>query len=133
MGSMETERLIETDINVVLEANIALFRIKNNNKLQLLTDQDIPAFKIDQNNFSKLLRKSLDAFRSSDSISIELKFHLGEHMVINGEKEQIIQFVVKANGRYVDSDNDIKTLSEACSIIPTLQENSIILDIPMIS
>ncbi len=132
-SSVDTDKLIPTDINVILEANIALFQTKNSNKLKLLTDRDMPPFKIDQNSFSRLLRKSLDAFRSSDSIHIELKFHLGEHMIINDKKERIIQLSIKANGRYADADNDIKKLSESCHIIPILQKNNIILDIPFIN
>ncbi|NOR55804.1 MAG: hypothetical protein GQ531_06300, partial [Sulfurovum sp.] len=54
---LETNKFITTDINILLEANIALFKTKNTNPLSLLVDQDLPAFKIDQNNFSKLLRK----------------------------------------------------------------------------
>ena len=57
---LETNKFITTDINILLEANIALFKTKNENPLTLLTDQDLPPFKIDQNNFSKLLRKTLD-------------------------------------------------------------------------
>ncbi len=76
-----------TDINILLEANIALFRTKNTNPLKLLTDQDLPAFKIDQNTFSKLLRKTFDTFRASDSIDISLKLLFGQHVIIDNKKE----------------------------------------------
>ena len=80
---IHTDKLITTDINLLLEANIALFQAENNNPLKLLTDQDLPLFKIDQNNFSKLLRKVFHSFRSSDSIDITLKLLIGQHIVIN--------------------------------------------------
>ncbi len=129
---IERDKLVTTDINLLLEANIALFKTKNNNALQLLTDPDIPAFKIDQNRFSKLLRKTLDAFRSSDSIHITLKLLVGEHVIISGQKKPIVQLSVSANGRYNDSDEEIKTLATQSHITALLKERTIKLEIPLI-
>jgi len=129
---LETDKLIVTDINILLEANIALFKTKNTNKLRLLTDQDLPAFKIDQNNFSKLLRKSLDAFRSSDSIDITLKLLIGQHVIIDNKKESIIQLSIEANGRYTDADDEIRLLAEQSQIKCLTKEHSIKLEIPLI-
>ena len=129
---LETDKLMMTDINILLEANIALFKTKNSNSLQLLTDQDLPAFKIDQNRFSKLLRKTLDTFRASDSMSITLKLLIGEHVVIAGKKEAIVQLAVAANGRYHDTDDEIKSLASQSHISCLLKEHTIKLDIPLI-
>ena len=129
---LETDKFITTDINILLEANIALFKTKNTNPLKLLTDQDLPAFKIDQNNFSKLLRKTLNAFRSSDSIDIALKLLIGQHVIIEEEKESIIQLSIKANGRYTDNDNEIQHLATESQIKSILKEHSIKLEIPLI-
>jgi len=129
---IEREKFATTDINLLLEANIALFRTKNSNTLQLLTDPDIPSFKIDQNRFSKLLRKVLEAYRASDSIRITLKLLVGEHVIIEGKRTSIAQLSIEANGRYSDADNEIRTLSEACHINTSLGEHSIKLDIPLI-
>jgi len=130
---IERDKLVSTDINLLLEANIALFRTKNSNTLQLLTDHDIPAFKIDQNNFSKLLRKILESFRSSDSINITLKLLTGEHVIIDGRKKAIVQLSVAANGRYNDADEEIKNIAMQCHITHLLKERSIKLEIPLIS
>ena len=129
---LETNKLIMTDINILLEANIALFKTKNTNPLQLLADQDLPAFKIDQNKFSKLLRKTLDAFRASDSMSITLKLLIGEHVVIADKKESIVQLSVSANGRYHDADDEIKSLASQSHISCLLKEHTIKLEIPLI-
>ena len=128
---LETNKFITTDINILLEANIALFKTKNENPLTLLTDQDLPAFKIDQNNFSKLLRKTLDAFRSSDSIDISLKLLIGQHVIIDDKKEAIVQLSIHANGRYADTDNDIRTFAAQSHIKCLLQEHAIKLEIPL--
>ena len=129
---IETDKFITTDINILLEANIALFKTKNNNPLKLLTDQDLPSFKIDQNNFSKLLRKTLNAFRASDSIDISLKLLIGQHVIIDDKKEPIIQLAIEANGRYADTDDEIQTLAAQSQIKSLLKEHSIKLDIPLI-
>jgi len=129
---LETDNLMMTDINILLEANIALFKTKNNNPLQLLTDQDLPPFRIDQNKFSKLLRKTLDTFRASDSISITLKLLIGEHVVIAGKKEAIVQLSVAANSRYNDADTEIKSLASQSHISCQLKEHTIKLEIPLI-
>jgi len=129
---LETDKLIITDINILLEANIALFKTKNTNKLRLLADQDLPAFKIDQNNFSKLLRKTLNAFRSSDSIDISLKLLIGQHVIIENKKEAIVQLSIEANGRYTDADEEVRTLSSQGQIKCMTKEHSIKLEIPLI-
>lgn len=129
---IEKDKLIVTDINILLEANIALFKTKNTNQLKLLTDQDLPTFKIDQNNFSKLLRKTLDAFRSSDSIDISLKLLFGQHVIIENKREAIAQLSILANGRYVDTDEEIRTLAEKSQVKSILKEHYIKLEIPLI-
>jgi hypothetical protein len=129
---MKKDKLVNTDINLLLEANIALFKTKNTNTLQLLTDQDLPSFKLDQNGFSKLLRKTLDAFRSSDSIRITLKLLVGEHVIISGKKKAIVQLTIEANGRYNNTDDEIKLLAEQCYTTFLLKENTIKLEIPLI-
>ncbi len=129
---LETDKLIVTDINILLEANIALFRTKNSNPLKLLTDQDLPPFKIDQNNFSKLLRKVLDAFRASDSIDISLKLLFAQHVIIEDKKISLVQLSISANGRYADTDDEIQSLAVESQIKSILKEHSIKLEIPLI-
>jgi len=130
--SIERDKFVITDINLLLEANITLFKTKNSNHLQLLTDPDIPPFKLDQNNFSKLLRKVLHTFRASDSIRITLKLLIGEHVIVQEEKKPIVQLSIEANGRYHESDEDIEHLAKQCHITPLLKEQSIKLEIPLI-
>ena len=129
---LEKEKFATTDINLLLEANIALFKTKNSNHLQLLTDPDLPSLKIDQNRFSKLLRKVLESYRASDSIRIMLKLLVGEHVIIEGERTSIAQLSIEANGRYSDTDNEIRRLAEQCHINASLGEHTIKLDLPLI-
>jgi len=102
--------LISTDINILLEANIALFRSKNKNKLQLLTDPDIPNFKIEQNTCSKILRKALDAFIFSDSIEISLKILVSQYLLIENQKISIVELRIQGDRRLEEKDKDILNL-----------------------
>jgi len=129
---IESNKLIVTDINLLLEANIALFKTKNSNPLRLLTDPDLPPFKIDQNNFSKLLRKIFDSFKSSDSIDISLKLLVGQHLIIENKKESIVQLCIRANGRYADKNKEISDIARESHIKCLIQEYGIQLEIPLI-
>jgi len=126
-------KLIKTDINLLLEANIALFQTKNKNPIKLLTDQDLPQFKIDQNSFSKLLRKVLNSFRSSDSMDIYLKLLIGQYIIIEDKKIYIVELGVSANGRYCDEDEEIRRLSIDNQIKSIISEYYIKLEIPLIN
>lgn len=131
--NIELDKLPMTDINILLEANITLFKLKNSNQLHLLVDQDLPQCRIDQNEFSKLLRKVLHSFRSSDSIDISLKLLVGEYVIIQNKKEHLLELVVKANGRYTDSDSEIRSISGQINISANLKEHIIKLQIPFVS
>ena len=130
--TLTSDKYITTDINTLLEANITLFQLVNKNELSLLVDQDIPEFKIDQNNFSKLLRKALHAFRASDSIHITLKFLVGEYVIIDGKKKGLIQLRIEANGRYNDEDSKIENLANENHISIAFKEHSITLQVPFL-
>ncbi|MEA3418863.1 MAG: hypothetical protein U9Q90_05635 [Campylobacterota bacterium] len=129
---LEMDKYPAVDINILLEANITFFKLQNNNSLSLLVDQDLPPCRIDQNQFSKLLRKVMDAFRSSDSISISLKLLVGEYVIIREKREQLVQFYIEANERYTNSDEEIRRISRQNNISCTLKELSIRLQIPFI-
>jgi len=129
---LEKEKLIETDINMLLEAAITLFKMQHKQKLSLLTDQDLPPFKIDQNNFSKLLRKTLESFRRSSRIEVSLKMAIGEFLIIDDNRYPLLRLKIRANGRYPDDDHAIRELAESLQIVPLLEETLVTFDIPLI-
>jgi hypothetical protein len=128
----EMDKLPPTDINTLLEANIALFKLHNENNLELLADQDLPPCRIDQNQFSKLMRKTLHSFRASDSIRISLTLMVGEYVLIGNKRERIIQLTVTANGRYTDGDKEIKSIASQINTTCILKEHSAHLQVPFI-
>ena len=129
---LEKEKLIETDINILLEAAITLFKMQHRQKLSLLTDQDLPPIKIDQNSFSKLLRKVLDSFRRSSQIEVSLKMTIGEFIIIDERRYPLLRLRIQANGRYPDDDTAIRELAESLQIVPLFEEHMVTFDIPYI-
>ncbi|CAA6826585.1 MAG: Unknown protein [uncultured Sulfurovum sp.] len=134
---LKTDTLATTDINILLEANLALFKSANSTALTLLTDQDLPPFKIEQNNFSKLLRKSLDIFCDEDAIHIELKLIIGQYILIDNKKRSIVQLTISShsyssNISHREKNREINILAKKCHITPTLNHNRIMLEIPFI-
>ncbi len=130
---IDTNNFVLTDINILLEANISLFQTKNQNPLKLLTDQDLPPFKLDQNNFSKLLRKVLDSFSLSEYIDITLKLLIGEHIIIEDKRKPIVQLNIKSNKRCDNSDEEIALLASKNKIKTIFKDGYIALDIPFIT
>ena len=121
-----------TNINTVLEAAISLFVLQYPTKFDLLTDADLPEFQLDQNSFSKLLRKALKLFRASADLHISLTMAIGESIIIADKRRPIVRLTLKANGRYTDEDRAIKALADAMRISAIFDEQRIVLDIPFI-
>ena len=121
-----------TDINMLLQANIELFNIKYAGKIALLTDYDIPAFQIHQNNFSLFLRHILSSFKKSKKLEINVKIKLGEQVVIKEKKYAIIILSVKSTIRDNEKDNELKELANKNCINLQLRKSLVTLEIPAI-
>ena len=129
---IEKNKLISTDINILLEAHLSLFQTQNNTKMCLLVDQDLPPFKLDQNNFSKLLRKIFQAFIAADTMDMSLKFLIGQHIIIDEKKVALIQLSIQANHRSDENDDALSKLAMSSHIKLFLQKHIIKLEIPLI-
>jgi len=126
------EGFSSTDINLLLEANIELFKIKYNNKLTLFTDYSLPKLQMQQNSFSMLLRKLFEQFQDEKEINITLKIKIGETIIIKDKKYPIIIFKIKSTNRERKNDKNIEKLSLENHITAYLHKQSIILEIPCI-
>ncbi len=124
---------ILTDINMLLDVAIIQFKIDTNTDIRLFTDKDIPKTLLNQNSFSKLLRKSLSSFKAASFLDIELKLGIGEHIIIDEKKYSLIILKFKSNGRYCNRDEEIKDLASELYLVSNLLENSIEFEIPLIS
>ncbi|KIM12207.1 MAG: hypothetical protein KU38_04725 [Sulfurovum sp. FS08-3] len=132
-STMAQEKLILTDINTIMEANLTLFKMYNSCDMHLLTDTDLPSFKVDQNQLSKLIRDSLDSFKNNNYIMIHLSIVIGESIRINDKRHQILQIRFQSDKRNEDYDQNIKTLSQNNYVVTMLEDKYIKINIPMIT
>jgi len=121
-----------TDINLLFEANIELFKMQYSGQLKLITDYDLPKLYIHQNNFSFLIRKIFENMKSSSEIIINIKIKIGELIIVNGKKYPIILFIFKANNKDKQNNKDIKRIAMDNYINIHCKEDSVILEIPAI-
>jgi hypothetical protein len=57
---------------------------------------------------------------------------VGEYVLINERRERIVQFTIKANGRYTDGDSEIKNIARDINTTCILKEHALFLQIPFI-
>ncbi len=121
-----------TDINILLRANIELFKIQYNKKLSLFADFDLPEIQINQNSFSLLLRKIFEQCKKANKVDIELKIKIGETININQKKYTILTLQIKTDKRNKSYDKEIEKLSSENYINCFLLKHTFILEIPYI-
>jgi len=129
---LEPEKLIPTKLNILLEAAIGAFRMEYDRPLNLLVDQELPETRIDQNGFSKLLRKVLESFRKSDAIEGSLKMTIGEFIRIDAKRYPILRLTLQAKQRGTKNDLEIEKLADSLQISAFIEPDSITLDIPFV-
>ncbi len=122
-----------TDINLLLEANIELFKMKYQGEISIFTDYDLPEFQIHQNNFSFILRKVFEQFQEVKMVNITLKIKIGEMIVVNQKRYPIILFKIESTQREYENDTHIKKAASSNYINVALEEHSITLEIPAIN
>ena len=132
-NSISLEGYTKTDINLLFEANIELFKMQYNGELQLVTDYDLPKLHIHQNNFSFLIRKIFRQMRDSNWITINIKIKIGELIIVNKKRYPIILFILKSNHRDKEQDKEIQTIAIENYINIHFKDTSIILEIPAIA
>ena len=131
-NKVNLEGYSQTDINLLFEANIELFKMQYSGKLKLITDYDLPKLYIHQNNFSFLIRKIFENMKSSSEIIINIKIKIGELIIVNGRKYPIILFIFKANSKDKQNSKEIKRIAMDNHINIHCKEDSVILEIPAI-
>jgi hypothetical protein len=129
---LSLEGYSSTDINLLLEANIELFKMKYTDKLTLFTDYSLPKLQIQQNSFSMLLRKLFEQYHSAKDIRITLKIKIGETIIIDEKKYPIIMLMVQSDSRERGSDEEIEKLTLPNHTTAYFHKESVILEIPCI-
>jgi hypothetical protein len=132
-SNIDLDGYSKTDINLLFEANIELFKMQYNGSLKLITDYDLPKLHIHQNNFSFLIRKIFEQMRESDWITINIKIKIGEMIIVNGKKYPIILFIFTSSYRNNKYDKEIENIAIENYINIHFDNNSVALEIPAIS
>jgi len=136
MAKVNDNTLLEgymlTDINILLHANIELFKINYIGDIKLLTDYDIPPFQLHQNNFSLLLRSLFTQFENSKKLEISIKIKLGERIVIKEKRYFIIVLQLLCQNRDSSQDKELELLALKNHINIYFKKNSTLLEIPAI-
>ncbi len=121
-----------TDINLLFEANIELFKMQYSGKLKLITDYELPKLYIHQNNFSLLIRKIFEQMKQSSKIEIKIKIKIGEVIVINKNRYPIILFNFICKNRDRTKDKEILNIATENQINVHFNSNMVSLEIPAI-
>jgi len=121
-----------TDINLLLEANIELFKMKYSGKITLFTDYALPKLFLNQNRFSQLLQKIFFYYEDSNNIDISLTIKLGESIHVNDKKYSILLLKIRSDLKNENSLDEIDLLSEKSHINFISKKDEVILEIPYI-
>jgi len=126
------EGYTKTDINILLEANIELFKMKYSNKLTLFTDYSLPKLQMQQNSFSFLLKTILEKCYDANEVDIVLKIKIGETIMLGEKKYPILMLTVKADKKAERSNEEIEKMALQNHITTYFQKDFVILEIPCI-
>ena len=129
---LDRDSFISTDINLLLDVALAMFKSEYGGKIKLMTDRDMPKFKVHQNNLSKLFRKVLNSFINSEILEISVAMGIGEIIIIDDERFQVIRLKFISDKRDISSDSDIEKLCSLMNIVPIFEKNRLVIDIPFI-
>ena len=125
-----TEGYTRTDLNLLLQANIELFRISYTGKLSLITDYTMPHIQLHQNSFSLLLRKIFAQFSASKTVDISMTIKIGSKIIIEGKSYPLITLKLHADRRNSDNDKLLRELALSNTIDMYFEASSLQLEIP---
>ena len=123
---------VETDLNKILNNSIVHFKISCDIDIRLLTDLDIPPTHTNQNTLSLLLRKILDSFKNSQFVNINMSLKIGEFIIIDEKRYNVISLSYISESRDKQEDLNIRRLAEDLSFDIYLNNKNVSLDIPLI-
>lgn len=122
-----------TNINLLLQANIELFAMHYQGKIELLTDYEIPELQMHQNNFSLLLRHVFAQFTNVSTLQITLKIKLGERIAVQNKRYAILILEIKSDRRERIKDKELELIAFQNHINAHFKNSSITLEIPAIN
>ena len=134
MSARELDKYTMTDINMLLETWISMVRLQNDFEIHLITDLDIPEFKVSQNDFFKIMRKSFESFSRGDKLSMTLKMRVGESIYVQEKRLPLVKLQIECTTERDESnDSEIEKICEEHYIDFLADRKRIRFLIPMLS
>jgi len=96
-------------------------------------DPTIPNIRLHPDNFIKLLNKIFEGYKESEDIIIKLFYRVGEHIKFDNKKYSLFTIEIKGNDFCKKYVSEIEMLAEANNLFPTFKNESVIINIPMIT
>ena len=96
-------------------------------------DPTIPDIRLHPDNFIKLLNKIFEGYKESEDIIIKLFYRVGEHIKFDNKKYSLFTIEIKGNEFCKKYVSEIEMLAEANNLFPTFKNESVIINIPMIT
>ena len=96
-------------------------------------DPTIPNIRLHPDNFIKLLNKIFEGYKESEDIVIKLFYRVGEHIKFDNKKYSLFTIEIKGNDFCKKYVSEIEMLAEANNLFPTFKNESVIINIPMIT
>jgi len=128
------QRQQRTNLYLVLDAAQSLAKTKHpNTKFENLFDPTLPKFKLDQNQFAKVLRHLFERCKESKHIHTALQLKTGEFLKMDGQRYPLVQYTIECDNCHSGSESTIRELAEPLMIHCHFEKNRVELDIPMVN
>ena len=96
-------------------------------------DPTIPEIRLHPDNFIKLLNKIFEGYKERQDIVIKLFYRVGEHIKFDSKKYSLFTIEIKGNDFCKKYVSEIEMLAEVNNLFPTFKNDSVIINIPMIT
>jgi hypothetical protein len=96
-------------------------------------DPTLPSCKLPQNDFVRILTKSLDSFRNTKTLRVSLGIKSGEFLRLGDKKYQILELkFIGDTARIKENDSKITEFCEHINVIPVFKETEIYINAPLV-
>lgn len=120
------------NIYILIDLCISLASANNEILFKKEFDPTIPEFRLSQNEFTKILRKTYESLSNSSTITTVLKLKIGEFVKIDDKKYRLLELAIKGDATIEKHDETIKEISENINIKCSYLKQGISFDIPLI-
>ena len=122
----------KTNIFTIIDLAISTNKIKNSINYVKNYDPSIPDFKLNANEFVKVINKVLDIYsKHASSITCSVLLKIGEYIKIEGKKYSLISVKIQADKK-IDLQ-ELKKEDNLNTFILSFEDDKVIIDLPLIS